>query len=194
MNDDDIGNMCSMNSSMIRVSIWNLPLQQKITKGEQGKDKTFSACTTVRGKPSKMNPFEQEGLFRASSMIPTTRSSVTSSPCPFPFGIRSRVIWMPFNLVCKTMESKEKDYAVIGLDWLHTLSMAALAWSPKGVFLATAARSMSPVARWHRQKSSLMMGDWVPFPQPGGPANPKNVINPFMEDTLHEPSQCVIPG
>jgi len=57
------------------------------TMGEQGKDKTFSACTTVRGKPSRMNPFEQEGLFRASSMIPTTRSSVTSSPCqPFPFG------------------------------------------------------------------------------------------------------------
>lgn len=41
---------------------------------------------------------------------------------------------------------------------------------PSGVLAATAARSMSPVARWHRQFSFLIMGDWVPLPQPGGPA------------------------
>lgn len=38
------------------------------------------------------------------------------------------------------------------------------------VFAATAARSMSPVARWHRQCSLLITGDCVPLPQPGGPA------------------------
>lgn len=41
---------------------------------------------------------------------------------------------------------------------------------PRGVCAATAARSMSPVARWHRQCSFFMAGLWVPFPQPGGPA------------------------
>ncbi len=40
---------------------------------------------------------------------------------------------------------------------------------PSGVLAATAARSISPVARWHRQNSFLMAGDWVPFPHPGGP-------------------------
>lgn len=29
---------------------------------------------------------------------------------------------------------------------------------------------MSLVAKWHKQYSSLMLGDWVPFPDPGGPA------------------------
>jgi hypothetical protein len=47
---------------------------------------------------------------------------------------------------------------------------AGLASCPKGVFAATAALSMSPVARWHRQCSSFILGDCVPFPQPGGPA------------------------
>ena len=40
---------------------------------------------------------------------------------------------------------------------------------PRGVFAATAALSISPVARWHRQYSSLIIGDWVPLPDPGGP-------------------------
>lgn len=47
---------------------------------------------------------------------------------------------------------------------------AGLTSCPKGVFAATAALSMSPVARWHRQCSSFIFGDCVPFPQPGGPA------------------------
>jgi hypothetical protein len=40
---------------------------------------------------------------------------------------------------------------------------------PRGVLAATAALSISPVAKWHKQYSSLIMGDWVPFPEPGGP-------------------------
>lgn len=40
---------------------------------------------------------------------------------------------------------------------------------PRGVLAATAARSMSPVAKWQRQCSYLMVGDWVPLPHPGGP-------------------------
>ena len=50
--------------------------------------------------------------------------------------------------------------------------MACLASNPKGVCFETASRSMSPVAKWHKQYSSLMKGDWVPFPHPGGPAHP----------------------
>ena len=50
-----------------------------------------------------------------------------------------------------------------------TLSIASLALIPRGVFAATAALSISPVAKWHRQYSSLIRGDWVPFPEPGGP-------------------------
>lgn len=41
---------------------------------------------------------------------------------------------------------------------------------PRGVLAATAALNMSPVAKWHKQYSSFMTGDWVPFPDPGGPA------------------------
>lgn len=53
----------------------------------------------------------------------------------------------------------------------NTLSIASFAFTPRGVLAATAALSISPVAKWHRQYSSLMMGDWVPFPDPGGPAS-----------------------
>lgn len=42
---------------------------------------------------------------------------------------------------------------------------------PIGVLAATAALSMSPVARWQRQCSCLIRGLWVPLPQPGGPAS-----------------------
>ena len=48
--------------------------------------------------------------------------------------------------------------------------MASLALIPRGVLAATAALSISPVAKWHKQYSSLIMGDCVPFPDPGGPA------------------------
>ena len=50
-----------------------------------------------------------------------------------------------------------------------TFSIASLALIPRGVLAATAALSISPVAKWHRQYSSLIRGDWVPFPEPGGP-------------------------
>lgn len=52
-------------------------------------------------------------------------------------------------------------------------SIAFLASRPSGVLAATAARSMSPVARWHRQLSFLIAGLWVPLPEPGGPAQRK---------------------
>lgn len=41
---------------------------------------TFCACATVLGNPSRMKPFLHEGFFIASSIMPTTRSSETSSP------------------------------------------------------------------------------------------------------------------
>lgn len=49
--------------------------------------------------------------------------------------------------------------------------MASLALIPSGVLAATAALNISPVAKWHKQYSSLIIGDWVPFPDPGGPAS-----------------------
>lgn len=51
--------------------------------------------------------------------------------------------------------------------------MASLAFMPSGVLAPTAALSMSPVAKWHKQYSSLINGDWVPLPDPGGPADLK---------------------
>jgi len=50
------------------------------------------------------------------------------------------------------------------------LSIASLALTPRGVLAATAALNISPVAKWHKQYSSFMIGDWVPLPDPGGPA------------------------
>lgn len=41
---------------------------------------TFCAWTTVLGKPSRMKPFWHDGFFMASSIMPTTKSSETSSP------------------------------------------------------------------------------------------------------------------
>ena len=76
----------------------------------------------------------------------------------------------------------------------RTLSIASLAFMPRGVLFATAARSISPVAKWHRQYSSLMIGDCVPLPHPGGPANSKTAsrfeikflssrcVNPILTD------------
>ena len=52
-----------------------------------------------------------------------------------------------------------------------TFSIASLALIPRGVLAATAALNMSPVAKWHKQYSFLIIGDWVPFPDPGGPVN-----------------------
>jgi hypothetical protein len=49
-------------------------------------------------------------------------------------------------------------------------SITVLASRPIGEPLAMAARSMSPVARWHRQYCSRSLGAVVPLPQPGGPA------------------------
>lgn len=43
-------------------------------------------------------------------------------------------------------------------------SMIFLASIPSFVFLVTCSRSMSPVARWHTQKSSRIRGACVPFP------------------------------
>jgi hypothetical protein len=52
---------------------------------------------------------------------------------------------------------------------LNTLSIASFALTPKGVLAATAALNISPVAKWHKQYSSLIRGDCVPLPDPGGP-------------------------
>ena len=41
---------------------------------------TFSACTTVRGKPSKRKPFLHSGLAKLESIRFTTRSSLTRAP------------------------------------------------------------------------------------------------------------------
>lgn len=134
---------------------------------------TFSACTTVLGNPSSMKPFWHDGFFMASSIIPTTKSSETRSPCKrrqyqqWSNQILNWTIWkstfffiaFPFYALFKI---KQK-----------TLSMASLALIPSGVLAATAALNISPVAKWHRQYSSFIIGDWVPFPDPGGPASKK---------------------
>mmetsp|Transcript_5933 Transcript_5933/g.25231 ORF Transcript_5933/g.25231 Transcript_5933/m.25231 type:complete len:204 (+) Transcript_5933:183-794(+) len=41
---------------------------------------SFLACSTVRGKPSRMNPEAQSGSLMRSAMMPHTMSSVTSAP------------------------------------------------------------------------------------------------------------------
>lgn len=41
---------------------------------------TFSACTTVRGNPSRRKPFLHSGLAKLESIKFTTRSSLTSAP------------------------------------------------------------------------------------------------------------------
>ena len=90
---------------------------------------SFSACGTVRGKPSSAKPLAHAFEPRFSRMMPTTMSSLTSPPA---FITRSASL-------------------------------------PISVPADTAARSMSPVARWHTQYSSTSFGDCVPLPQPGGP-------------------------
>ena len=49
---------------------------------------TFSACTTVLGKPSSRNPFLHSGLSRLLSMSSTTSSSLTSWPASITVLIR----------------------------------------------------------------------------------------------------------
>ena len=48
-------------------------------------------------------------------------------------------------------------------------SIRDLALFPSSVPAATASRNKSPVAKWQRQRLSLRLGAWVPFPDPGGP-------------------------
>ena len=50
-------------------------------------------------------------------------------------------------------------------------SIAFFAAIPFGVCAATAALSMSPVAKWHKQCSLLIFGACVPLPHPGGPVS-----------------------
>lgn len=50
------------------------------TKTHAKQCNTFCAWTTVLGKPSRMKPFWHDGFFIASSIMPTTKSSETSSP------------------------------------------------------------------------------------------------------------------
>uniref|UniRef100_A0A182S1L6 Uncharacterized protein n=1 Tax=Anopheles funestus TaxID=62324 RepID=A0A182S1L6_ANOFN len=45
----------------------------------------FSACTTVRGKPSSKNPLRHSGLSRLESIMSTTNSSETSLPSSITF-------------------------------------------------------------------------------------------------------------
>mmetsp|Transcript_22516 Transcript_22516/g.51881 ORF Transcript_22516/g.51881 Transcript_22516/m.51881 type:complete len:204 (+) Transcript_22516:678-1289(+) len=90
---------------------------------------SFSACGTVRGKPSRIKPLLHSGAPMLSLMMPITISSETSPPA----------------------------------------SITAFAFCPISVPAATAARSRSPVARWHRAYFSLITGACVPLPQPGGP-------------------------
>src|SRR5260221_6204579 len=48
-------------------------------------------------------------------------------------------------------------------------SMYPPASKPRGVPRLTAARNMSPVARWSSPSRSARMGAWVPLPAPGAP-------------------------
>ena len=47
--------------------------------------------------------------------------------------------------------------------------MTFFALTPISVPARTAARSMSPVAKWHKQYSFFSLGAWLPLPAPGGP-------------------------
>jgi len=126
-----------------------------------------------------------------ASMMPTTRSSDTSSPCRHPSQVNKAQVTsqqstshkshvtrfhmpeappMHAELRERGKKGRRREAEDKSAAGPLTLSMASLALIPRGVLAATAARSMSPVARWHRQCSSLMMGDCVPFPHPGGPA------------------------
>lgn len=92
-------------------------------------------------------------------MIPTTKSSETSSPWKKSYDSK---------LTPKHESLKETNQVCF---FFVTLSIASFALTPRGDLAATAARSMSPVDKWHKQNSSFMTGDCVPLPEPGGPAN-----------------------
>ena len=44
-------------------------------------------------------------------------------------------------------------------------SMISFAFTPRAVFFCTCSRSISPVAKWHTQNLSRMLGAWVPLPK-----------------------------
>ena len=132
---------------------------------------TFSAWATVLGNPSRMKPFWHFGLFMASSIIPTTSSSVTSAPCKK----EQWKQWANKDVSQRRKIKKKKE---------ETLSIASLALRPRGVLEATAALNMSPVDKWHKQNSSFTIGDCVPFPDPGGPVITKKT-KLSQTSTLH---------
>ena len=71
----------------------------------------------------------------------------------------------------------------------------ALAFLPKSVPADTAARSMSPVAKWQTQYSSTTRGACVPLPHPGGPTRMAWVWGFFRHSFLRLSSatrSCVV--
>lgn len=79
--------LCIQFKETYKRSAWRIYIEAKVegtgkwSLHDNEKRQTFSAWTTVLGKPSKMKPFWHDGFFIASSIIPTTKSSETSSPC-----------------------------------------------------------------------------------------------------------------
>ena len=84
------------------------------------------------------------------------------------------------------LHTKPINIKIMKICHINTLSIASLAFVPRGVLAATAALSMSPVARWHKQYSSLISGDWVPLPDPGGPENQFHMMIIKLEFKLNK--------
>ena len=121
----------------------------------------FTACGTVLGNPSKMKPFRHSGALTASSII---LHSQVKHLCQSPrrtqeHSVGPRVSSLALERAIATLHTHPTTISSLTS---APLSMACLAFTPFGVFAATAARNMSPVARWHRQWSDLILGDCVP--------------------------------
>jgi hypothetical protein len=67
----------------------------------------------------------------------------------------------------------------------HPASMIGLTFLPSGVPVVTAARNISPVAKWHTLYFSLINGACVPLPAPGGPVE----IRQHQRSTFHSSTQ-----
>lgn len=113
---------------------------------------------TVRGKPSRTKPTRHSGLCTASPMSPTTISSDTKAP--------ESIAFLAWKLKPGSAGSTTRIDVCQGVIYSRERPTS----SPRGVCAATAALSISPVAKWHKQCSSFSFGDCVPLPQPGGPA------------------------
>lgn len=75
---------------------------------------SFSACETVRGKPSRMKPFLHSGFTRFSLMRPTRISSDTSWPASM-MGLAILPISDPDATAARSMSPEDRAHTLRSL-------------------------------------------------------------------------------